>query len=223
MTAPDPVHHFLRRAEIASQAGRLVFFVVLAGSLVLVGLTSIHAAQLATRADSFAVAADSAASFLTKAQRDVKGAEYRKDVAWEELQYDQQNAAQIYDVSVARGVKDGSIPAPVWPATVGYDAGLKAEMDAAIASASAEYSPVVDAFEDAAGRLEKAITANANALTSASADRAIADDAWAGVAVAAVISAAALVVAAGLWFLLSNALVRARATVALSERSRSQA
>ncbi|WP_157603169.1 MULTISPECIES: hypothetical protein [unclassified Rathayibacter] len=221
-TVPDPVRHFLRRAEVAAQVGRLVFFVVIAGSLVLVGSGIFGAVQHSYRADASAASAASAASHLTEAKRDAKGAQYRKDVAWEELQYDQQNAAQIYDVSVARGVKNGSIPAPAWPATVGYDAGLKAELDTAVAASAAEYSPVVEEFEDATERLEDATDASADALATAAADRAVVNGAWSWVGVAALIAAVATVVAAGLWFVLSNALVRARATVALSERTGSR-
>ncbi|WP_146084673.1 hypothetical protein [Rathayibacter sp. AY1E3] len=218
-TSTDPVRHFLKRAEAANTAGRWIFFLALAGGLLTVGINVFSATQLTFEANSLETQAESSASRLKEVRKDFKGAEYRHDLAWEKLELEQTVASQIYDEEVARGVEDGTISAPIWPASVGFDPALKKEFDDRIAASSREFVPFKDELEKATERFEKASSSSDAALIQADISRATADAAWARVAVVSGVTCAALVVLAALWFLLSSALLRARATVALAERT----
>lgn len=126
--------------------------------------------------------------------------------------------AQTYDFEVARGVENGTIPAPVWPAAFGYDAGLKAKMDAADAEARAPFVLAAQVADAAERHLADVREDNAAVLGTAMALNVTADEARSQAIGVGVVSAAGVAAFAAVWFILSTLTARARATIALQTR-----
>lgn len=175
----------------------------------------VRAAELSVQSDAADVALTGSSEALADAEIKLKGAQNREIIARNHMEGTIQRNAQTYDLEIARGVRNGSIPAPVWPAGFGYDAELKAKMDAANATAREPFILATQIADAAEGHLAEVREENAAILGTAMASSVEADDARSRAIGVGAISAIAVVVLATLWLILSTLSARARAVVAL--------
>ena len=196
-----------------------VVLLSLIAGIVLTSTLAVRAGELSTQSDTADVALADSSAALADAESKLKGAENVEIIERDNMEGTLQRNAQTYDLEVARGVADGSIPAPVWPARFGYDADLKAKMDAADAAARQPFIVAADAADSAERRLAEVREDYAATLGAAMALSADADEAKAHVIGAGVASATVVAVLTIVWFILSTLAAKARATMALHGRA----
>lgn len=215
----EAVARYLRRSALIPRVAFAVVLLSLIVGIVLTSTLAIRAGELSAQSDAADVALADSSSALADAESKLKGAQNVEIIERNNMEGTLQRNAQTYDLEVARGVANGLIQAPVWPAGFGYDGDLKATMDAADAAAREPYIVASDAADAAERRLadvreDNAATLGAALVLSADADEAEAQAIGVGVASATVV--AVLMIA---WFILSTLAAKARATMALHGRA----
>jgi hypothetical protein len=215
----DAVARYLKRSTLIPRVALAVVLLVLIAGVVLTSVFAVRAADVSAQSEAADVALAQSSDALSDAESKHKGAQNREIIERENMEGAIQRNAQTYDLEVARGVENGTIPAPVWPARYGYDAGLKAKMDAADAAAREPFILATEVADSAERHLAEVREDNARALGTAMAVSLDADEARSQAIIVGLASAIAVAVLATVWFILSTLTARARATMALQSGS----
>lgn len=210
---------YLKRSSLIPRAALAVVLVVLIAGIVLTSVFAVRAVELSARSDAADVALADSSAALSDARSTLKGAQNREIIERDDMEGTMQRNAQTYDLEVARGVENGTIPAPVWPASFGYDAELKAQMDAADAAAREPFILAAQVADSAEVHLAEVLEDNAATLGAAMALRVEADAARSEAIGVGAVSATAVAVFATVWFILSTLTAKARATMTLQNRT----
>lgn len=221
LTQDDAVARYLKRSALIPRVAFAVVLLVLIAGIILTSTLAVRAGELSAQSAAADVALADSSSVLADAESKLKGAQNAEIIAQNDMEGALQRNAQTYDLEIARGVENGSIPAPVWPASFGYDAELKAKMDAADIAAREPFIIATEAADSAERRLAEVREDNAATLGTAMALSADAEEARSQVIGVGAASAIAVAVFLIVWFILSTLTARARATMTLQSRPRS--
>ena len=218
MTAvDDPVAAYLRKTRRLAAGSRILVLVILAAGATIAGYHWFQYAQATQAVRSAESSLAAAHTELNDAQDELDSATVSKGAAWTIVQSAIADGARSYDAAVATGVANGTVPAPVWPATFGFDSALFADYQAAQAEIQKPYSAAVDRAEAAEAAVGETDTQKTVSEVSLSTMQGLSNEKRTVAVWASVITAIFILLSATIALVLSLSASKASATVALAQ------